>query len=105
MVSKKNTTTQKHCELCYLIGYKNTHHGWSHLNVTCVNWINPNDAHPRWCNDCLNLFEPMPHCQRCGLKTLTTVEQCGQCLSKPLPWHRLYCVGDYTFQPRAIFSR
>ncbi|OBT24302.1 hypothetical protein A9262_20045 [Vibrio splendidus] len=41
MVSTKNTITQKHCELCYLIGYKNTHHGWSHLNVTYVNWINP----------------------------------------------------------------
>ncbi|WP_192889744.1 ComF family protein [Vibrio bathopelagicus] len=57
----------------------------------------PHDDHPRWCNDCLNLFEPVPRCQRCGLKTLTTVEQCGQCLSKPPPWHRLYCVGDYTF--------
>ncbi|MEZ8435657.1 ComF family protein [Vibrio splendidus] len=55
------------------------------------------DAHPRWCDSCLNLFESVPRCQRCGLKTLLTVEQCGQCLSKPPPWHRLYCVGDYTF--------
>ncbi|OED64963.1 amidophosphoribosyltransferase [Vibrio splendidus ZS-139] len=28
---------------------------------------------------------------------MLTVEQCGQCLSQPPPWHRLYCVGDYTF--------
>ncbi|WP_299687023.1 ComF family protein [uncultured Vibrio sp.] len=55
------------------------------------------DTHPRWCNACLELFEPVPRCQRCGLKTVTTVEQCGECLSKSPPWHRLYCVGDYTF--------
>ncbi|EGU40493.1 putative amidophosphoribosyltransferase [Vibrio splendidus ATCC 33789] len=31
------------------------------------------------------------------MKTVTAVEQCGECLANPPPWHRLYCVGDYTF--------
>ncbi|MCG9606944.1 ComF family protein [Vibrio alginolyticus] len=31
------------------------------------------------------------------MKTVTAVEQCGECLATPPPWHRLYCVGDYTF--------
>ncbi|WP_171367987.1 ComF family protein [Vibrio chagasii] len=57
----------------------------------------PNDHHPRWCNSCLKLFELVPRCKRCGLKTVTAVEQCGECLANPPPWHRLYCVGDYTF--------
>ncbi|WP_373938047.1 ComF family protein [Vibrio kanaloae] len=57
----------------------------------------PSDTHPRWCQTCLGLFCQQPRCQQCGLKTLTSVEQCGQCLSNPPPWHRLYCVGDYVF--------
>ncbi|WP_170960294.1 phosphoribosyltransferase family protein [Vibrio kanaloae] len=57
----------------------------------------PSDTHPRWCQTCLDLFCQQPRCQQCGLKTLTSVEQCGQCLSNPPPWHRLYCVGDYVF--------
>ncbi|MBW3697636.1 ComF family protein [Vibrio sp. T187] len=50
-----------------------------------------------WCSHCLELFSNTPRCQRCGLATITQVEQCGQCLSKPPAWHRLYCVSDYQF--------
>ncbi|WP_394249634.1 ComF family protein [Vibrio profundi] len=51
----------------------------------------------RWCSTCLTLFSKVPRCQRCGITTPTTVEQCGQCLTTPPSWHRLYCVGDYNF--------
>ncbi len=48
-----------------------------------------------WCHSCMTLFAPSPRCQRCGLPTLTTTDQCGQCLANPPLWSRLYCVGDY----------
>ena len=50
-----------------------------------------------WCKTCLTYFSPQPRCQQCGLPTLITVPQCGQCLANPPPWQRLYCVGDYIF--------
>lgn len=49
------------------------------------------------CSACEVWYSPTPRCQRCGLATLTPVDMCGQCLSKPPPWHRLYCIGDYQF--------
>ncbi|WP_428809686.1 ComF family protein [Vibrio lamellibrachiae] len=49
-----------------------------------------------WCYSCLALFAPTPRCLRCGLTTITTTPQCGQCLSNPPLWSSLYCVGDYT---------
>ncbi len=49
------------------------------------------------CHACQIWYQQEPRCQRCGLRTLYFVEQCGHCLSKPPRWHRLYCVGDYHF--------
>ncbi|PJC85191.1 amidophosphoribosyltransferase [Vibrio sp. HA2012] len=50
-----------------------------------------------WCPHCLNYFQPSPRCLRCGLPTLAETSLCGQCLSSPPPWQRLFCVGDYQF--------
>lgn len=50
-----------------------------------------------WCQHCYQYFQSQPRCLRCGIPTLTTVDQCGNCLSNPPLWHRLYCVNDYTF--------
>ncbi len=59
--------------------------------------LNIDEKHPktRWCQHCINDLYEEHRCLQCGLPTLKTVEFCGQCLSNPPPWHRLYCVGDY----------
>ena len=57
----------------------------------------PQDAHPKWCNHCLMHFAQQPRCQRCGIKLDIDAIVCGECLKKPPPWQRLYCVGDYDF--------
>ncbi|CCN85635.1 putative amidophosphoribosyltransferase [Vibrio nigripulchritudo SFn27] len=49
----------------------------------------------RWCKHCLNSMSDPCRCQCCGLSTLEPVEFCGECLSNPPPWRRLYCVNDY----------
>ncbi len=49
------------------------------------------------CSACEVWYAPTPRCQRCGLATLTPVDMCGLCLSKPPLWHRLYCIEDYQF--------
>ncbi|WP_105902650.1 ComF family protein [Vibrio gangliei] len=52
--------------------------------------------HSLWCDTCVErLTSSAPRCQDCGLTTLHTVAQCGQCLSEPPPWDRLYCINDY----------
>lgn len=51
--------------------------------------------HQFWCSHCRRYFHPIPRCLRCGLPTLTTIEQCGHCLTHPPLWNRLYCVGSY----------
>ncbi len=55
-----------------------------------------------WCPQCQSLFVSPPRCQRCGVPTLSPVEQCGECLRSPPPWRRLYCVSDYSF-PAAYY--
>lgn len=57
----------------------------------------PQDAHPKWCNHCLMHFAQQHRCQRCGIKLDIDAIVCGECLKKPPPWQRLYCVGDYDF--------
>ncbi|WP_165310036.1 ComF family protein [Vibrio ziniensis] len=49
------------------------------------------------CSACEAWYPKYPRCQCCGLATLTPVDMCGQCLTKPTIWHNLYCVGDYQF--------
>lgn len=65
----------------------------------CRLTMTPQDTHPLhslWCQDCTRRFiDTSARCQRCGLKTLSPVEQCGQCLSHPPKWDRLYCINDY----------
>lgn len=48
-----------------------------------------------FCHACLAYFAPIERCQRCGLPCVGEPEQCGQCLTHPPLWQRLYCVGDY----------
>ncbi len=49
------------------------------------------------CHACQTWYPNKPRCLSCGLPTLVKVDQCGQCLTKPPLWQRLYCVGDYQF--------
>jgi len=49
------------------------------------------------CDACQIWYPQLPRCQRCGLTTIQPVEECGQCLSDPPLWQRIYCVGDYHF--------
>lgn len=52
--------------------------------------------HLLWCQTCIQrLTLSVPRCQRCGLATTNSVAQCGQCLSNPPLWDRLYCLNDY----------
>nr|WP_234976453.1 phosphoribosyltransferase family protein [Vibrio quintilis] len=53
----------------------------------------------------MHWFEPKPRCQRCGEPAIEPVSQCGQCLTNPPPWHRLYCLGDYTFPLNTYIRR
>ncbi|MBD1558647.1 ComF family protein [Vibrio sp. S9_S30] len=69
-----------------------------HFKLQCPSCglnIEENTPTTRWCQVCLEDLREKHRCLQCGLPTLHTVEQCGQCLSTPPPWHRLYCVGDY----------
>ncbi|MGI2946038.1 phosphoribosyltransferase family protein [Vibrio diabolicus] len=55
----------------------------------------------RWCEHCLKYLTPIKRCQRCGLslqkEEMSTDSICGECLSEPPPWQRLYTLGDYDF--------
>lgn len=55
----------------------------------------------RWCEHCLKYLTPVKRCQRCGLslqkEEMSTDSICGECLSEPPPWQRLYTLGDYDF--------
>lgn len=64
----------------------------------------PNHTHAlRWCEHCLQHLTPIKRCQRCGLtlqkEEMSTDSICGECLSEPPPWQRLYTLGDYDFPP------
>ncbi len=48
-----------------------------------------------WCHHCLAFFSPQPRCQQCGIETVAPTSKCGDCLSEPPLWDRLFCVGDY----------
>lgn len=50
-----------------------------------------------WCKCCRQHFLFPPHCLCCGLPLLTTQDRCGECLTRPPYWQRLYCLGDYTY--------
>ena len=47
------------------------------------------------CGDCIRYFTEQTRCQCCGLLMLSSVSQCGACLTKLPLWQRVYCVGDY----------
>ncbi|EAR53801.1 hypothetical ComF-related protein [Photobacterium sp. SKA34] len=64
----------RHCSLCQLP-------------------LEPNDDY--WCHYCLSQFPSPPYCQRCGTSTLNAEQYCGQCLTTPPPWQRLYRLGEY----------
>ncbi len=71
----------------------------SWLNTQCPLCKLPlnNQCHYGICEACRIWYQPEPRCKRCGLTTLSTVEQCGHCLSAPPLWTQLYCIGDYQF--------
>ncbi|MGX9417957.1 phosphoribosyltransferase family protein [Vibrio sp. RC27] len=50
-----------------------------------------------WCNYCSRHFLFPPCCQCCGLPLPKSQPHCGECLSHPPNWQRLYCLGDYQF--------
>lgn len=55
-------------------------------------------AHPfGLCSACQEWLDHGHRCARCGLPTLSAVDQCGECLRQPPAWQTLYCVGDYHF--------
>lgn len=79
----------RQCHLCRLT---------IHDNDNAQNNINLTTTQPfhLWCDHCVErLRQTNPRCQHCGLPTLIPVEQCGQCLSEPPVWDRLFCIGDY----------
>lgn len=47
------------------------------------------------CQHCISDMV-QPRCSHCGLRSSFEVEHCGQCLTQPPLWRKLYCVGDYT---------
>ncbi|EJO2022844.1 ComF family protein [Vibrio parahaemolyticus] len=55
----------------------------------------------RWCDHCYQYLTPVKRCQRCGLSLKAeeaNIESiCGECLSEPPPWQRLFTLGDYDF--------
>ncbi|PKF77353.1 amidophosphoribosyltransferase [Vibrio sp. vnigr-6D03] len=71
------------------------HHHFKLQCPSCGLNIEESTPKTRWCDACLEDLREKNRCLQCGLPTLNTVEQCGQCLSVPPPWRRLYCVGDY----------
>lgn len=71
------------------------HHAFQGQCHLCGLGIELTEVDSHWCPHCLTLFEPQPRCECCGLPMLKSAPRCGQCLTMPPPWHRLYCVGDY----------
>ena len=49
-----------------------------------------------WCSKCLNLMPKKPRCQQCGLHTEHATDCCGECLTHPPQWDRLFCISDYS---------
>ena len=72
-------------------------HSWLHTQCPLCRLPLNNLARHGICHACQIWYQPIPRCQRCGLATVVSVEQCGQCLSTPPLWNHLYCVGDYQF--------
>ncbi|MGO2280594.1 MULTISPECIES: ComF family protein [Vibrio] len=80
----------RQCHLCRLTIDQRIHYGSDNNNRLL------NHSFHLWCDHCVSrLRHTTPRCQRCGLPTLASVEQCGQCLSHPPPWDNLYCISDY----------
>ncbi|WP_319535943.1 phosphoribosyltransferase family protein [uncultured Vibrio sp.] len=54
----------------------------------------------RWCSHCFQSLSPVKRCQQCGL-AMQEIEiddsVCGECLTEPPPWQRLFTLGDYDF--------
>lgn len=48
-----------------------------------------------WCLSCQDLMKEEHQCARCGLPFDISTTSCGQCLTSPPLWDRLYCVGQY----------
>ncbi len=79
----------------------------NHTQKTIHSWLDPAcrlcglslpPASPHnLCPACLEWYPHITRCPRCGLPAETASSPCGQCVSHPPPWHRLYCLGDYCF--------
>ena len=58
-----------------------------------------------WCQKCIALIPKVPRCRQCGLQTEHETEVCGECLTHPPQWDRLFCVSDYTEPLREYVGR
>lgn len=58
-----------------------------------------------WCQYCIKLIPQVPRCQQCGLQTEHETEVCGDCLTHPPQWDRLFCISDYTEPLREYVGR
>ncbi|WP_260260126.1 ComF family protein [Vibrio intestinalis] len=70
-----------------------------HTCQVCHQPIEPREANNEmpWhvCKACYAQITETSRCRRCGLPSVKSVEQCGECLQTPPLWRALYCVGDY----------
>lgn len=90
LLQKIKQRLPRQCHLCRLTIVQNIHHGNDDDGSTSQ------PPFHLWCDHCVaRLQHTSSRCQRCGLSTLTPVEQCGQCLSHPPLWDKLYCISDY----------
>lgn len=68
--------------------------GWT--NQRCQLCQLPLASHETvWCQHCLSQLPQPPYCYHCGATTLNPTNGCGQCLTTPPPWQRLYRLGEY----------
>lgn len=58
------------------------------------------------CGDCCRRFAPpVPRCQRCGLRTGTSLPACGECLRRPPPFEATAVAYDYAFPWDGLIGR
>jgi ComF family protein len=72
-----------------------------HQCRSCDNLVEDPKHNLLWCDACFAFFDSKQRCMSCGL-TIGDDSQhqggqwyCGECLTKPPKWERLYCVSDY----------
>ncbi|WP_235868507.1 ComF family protein [Vibrio ezurae] len=49
----------------------------------------------KWCDTCHDKLTPITRCEMCGVHTATAMRRCGQCITCPPTWDKLFCVTEY----------